>query len=389
MAYSTPYDYNEDSIAKLDEKFSEVSNDRFFYCIQDQQNWTIEKVNNVISQLRTSHLYTLKELGRLEELDKTYNKHHYTNHRKYVTTAQEVVSRMRCTLSGLKKVVTEFRNKGKNKKDTTLMDDTALYSGPYMQNAFGMETYVDTCVQDLQTELNSFLADAEKCVDKAMNMISDERTISQDPELAYALYQNDYTRSVADNHTLITMIDSQRPDLENDFVKALEKAEDAKKLIAQLYHHFNRDRFNYNSACIAIHEGHKVDLTREESLIWGREKEEQVKRLRLLLDHIQEFIAANLMEGVVGWEGMLKGYFVMRLLYWCGWKGTKNDAMLNYITKRCEGVISVVKMGAVLSEKRKLALLSKSEDGNRQKAFNEVIDAFVDGLIRKSQPKDN
>ena len=389
MAYSTPYDYNEDSIAKLDEKFSEVSNDRFFYCIQDQQNWTIEKVNNVISQLRTSHLYTLKELGRLEELDKTYNKHHYTNHRKYVTTAQEVVSRMRCTLSGLKKVVTEFRNKGKNKKDTTLMDDTALYSGPYMQNAFGMETYVDTCVQDLQTELNSFLADAEKCVDKAMNMISDERTISQDPELAYALYQNDYTRSVADNHTLITMIESQRPDLENDFVKALEKAEDAKKLIAQLYHHFNRDRFNYNSACIAIHEGHKVDLTREESLIWGREKEEQVKRLRLLLDHIQEFIASNLMEGVVGWEGMLKGYFVMRLLYWCGWKGTKNDAMLNYITKRCEGVISVVKMGAVLSEKRKLALLSKSEDGNRQKAFNEVIDAFVDGLIRKSQPKDN
>ena len=124
-------------------------------------------------------------------------------------------------------------------------------------------------------------------------------------------------------------------------------------------------------------------------MIWGRENEEQVKRLRLLLDHIQEFIAANLMEGVVGWEGMLKGYFVMRLLYWCGWKGTKNDAMLNYITKRCEGVIGVVKMGAVLSEKRKLATLSNSEDENQQNAFNMVIDAFVDGLIQKSQPKDN
>lgn len=389
MAYSTPYDYNEDSILKLDEKFSEVANDRFFYCIQDQQKWSIEKVNNVIGQLRTSHQYTLRELDRLEELDETFNKHHYTNHRKYVTTAQEVVSKMRCTLSGLKKVVTEFRNKGKNKKDTTLMDDTALYTGPYMQNAFGMETYVDSCVQELQTELNSFLADAEKCVDKAMKMISDETAISQNPELAYALYQNDYTHSVSDNHTLIKMIDNQRPDLENDFVKALEEAEDAKKLIAKLFHAFNRDRFNYNSACVAIHEGHKVDLTREESLIWGRENEEKVKRLRLLLDHIREFIEANLMDDVIGWEGMLKGYFVMRLLFWCGWKGTKNDDMLNYITKRCDGVVGVVKMGAVLSEKRKLARLLNSENENQQKTFNRVIDAFIDGLIQKGQSTDN
>lgn len=389
MAYSSPYDFNEDSILRLDEKFSEVSNDRFFYCIQDQQNWTIDKVNNIISKFRTSHQYTLRELDRLEELDKTYNKHHYTNHRKYVTTAQEVVSKMRCTLSGLKKVVTEFRNKGKNKKDTTLMDDTALYNGPYMKNAFGMESYFDTCVQDLQTELNSFLADAEKCVDKAVKMISDERAISQNPELAYALYQNDYTHSIADNHTLITMIDNQRPDLENDFVKALEEAEDAKKLIAKLYHTFNRDKFNYNSACVAIHEGHKVDLTREESLIWGRENEKKVKRLRLLLDHIQEFIEANLMNNVIGWRGMLKGYFVMRLLFWCGWKGTKNNAMLNYITKRCEGIIGVVKMGAVLSEKNKLANISRSEDEKRQKTFNTTIDSFVDSLIQKEQPQDN
>ena len=116
MAYSTPYDYNEESIRKLDEKFSEIENDRFLYCIQDQQKWDIEKVNNFIAQLRTSHTFTLKELDRLKQLEPTYNKEYSTNHRRYITTAQEVVSKMTSTLSGFKKIVAEFRNKGKNKK---------------------------------------------------------------------------------------------------------------------------------------------------------------------------------------------------------------------------------------------------------------------------------
>ena len=94
MAYSTPYDYNDDSIRHLDEKFGEIDCDRFLYCIQVQQKWDIEKVNNFIAQLRTSHIYASRELDRLRELNKTYNKEYPTNHRRYVTTAQEVVSKM-------------------------------------------------------------------------------------------------------------------------------------------------------------------------------------------------------------------------------------------------------------------------------------------------------
>ncbi len=164
MAYSTPYDYTEDSVRQLDEKFSEIEHDRFLYCIQDQQKWDIEKVNNFIAQLRTSHTFTLKELDRLKELEPTYNKEYSTNHRRYITTAQEVVSKMTSTLSGFKKIVTEFRNKGKNKKEVTIMDDTALYSGPYSKNMFGWDTYQEQSAKDLLNELNSFLEDATKCM---------------------------------------------------------------------------------------------------------------------------------------------------------------------------------------------------------------------------------
>lgn len=382
MAYSTPYDYNEDSIKQLDEKFREIESDRYLYCIQEQQKWDIEKINIFIAQLRTSHLYTLKELDRLRELDKTFNKEYSTNHRRYVTTAQDVVSRMGSTLSGLKKITAEFRNKGKNKADATIMDNTPLYTGPYMKNLFGWDAYTDQSAQDLLTELNSFLQDANECVDIAMKMITDEIAICNDPDTAFPIYQNDFNRSVSDSRLLIQMIENQRPDLDNDFVKALEEAEDAKKLIASLFHAFNREQFVYNTACVAIHEGKKVELTREESLIWGREKETKVKRLRRLLDHILELAEMN--KGVIGWKGMLSGCFVMRLLFWCGWNGTKNDNMLNYITKRCKGKIGVVKMGAVMTEKRKLAHFTAYEDQEQQLAFNRQIDAFIDSLEKKA-----
>ena len=386
MAYSTPYDYNEESIEQLDEKFSEIDHDRFLYCIQDQQKWDIEKVNRIIAQLRTCHIYAMKELERLRKLEPIYNKEYPTNHRRYVTTAQEVVSKMSSTLSGMKKITAEFRNKGKNKKDVTIMDDTALFSGPYMQNAFGWDTYKEMNAQDLLKELNSFLEDANECVDIAMRMIKEEIAIRQDPDSAYPIYMNDYNRSVSDNKLLLRMIESQRPDLDNDFVKALEEAEDTKKLIASMFHTFNRDRFVLNSACVAIHEGKKAELSKEESLIWGYDNETKVKRLRLLLDHILE-LTEN-MENVIGWEGMLKGHFVMRLLFWCGWNGSKNEAMLNYITKRCKGVIGVVKMGAVMNERRKLARLTAKEDEAQQKAFNRKIDAFINSL-EKNAPESN
>ena len=382
MAYSTPYDYNEDSIRQLDEKFSEIEHDRFLYCIQEQQKWDIEKVNNFIAQLRTSHLYALKELDRLKQLEPTYNKEYPTNHRRYITTAQEVVSKMSSTLSGLKKIVAEFRNKGKNKKDVSIMDDTSLYTGPYMQDLFGWDTYKDQSAQDLLQELNSFLEDAQECIDIAVKMIEDEIAISQDPETAYPIYLDNYYRSVSDNRLFIKMIENQRPDLDNDFVKALEQADDSKRFIASLFHSFNRERFNLNCACVAIHEGKKAELTREESLIWGRDNEVKVKRLRLLLDHILE-LTEN-MEDVIGWEGMLKGYFVMRLLFWCGWNGSKNEAMLNYITKRCKGVIGVVKMGAVMTASRKLTRLTAKEDKAQQLAFNRQIDTFINSLEEKA-----
>ena len=383
MAFSSPFDFNEESIYKLDEKFSGIINDRFLYCIQDQQKWDHGKANHFVAELQTSHQNVLRELGRLEKLEESYNAEYPSEHKKYVTTAQEVISKMRSTLSGFKKIVTEFREKGKNKKDVSLMDDIPLYTGPYMKSAFGWDCYMDESAEKVLAELESFLTDANKCVDKAVKIINDEIAAKNNPEYVYMIYQRDFNNAVRSySKPLIDLMNSQNIEIDNDFVKSLEEAEDIKKTIAHFLHAFNYKTFTINCACVAVHEGRKADLTDEESLIWGREDEILVKRLRLLLDHIME-LPEN-MEGVIGWEGRLKGHFVMRLLYWCGWNGSKNDAMLKYITKRCDGIIGVVGMSAVQAEKRKHSNLSPTEEKEQQQTFNQQIDAFIDSLEKNS-----
>ena len=80
----------------------------------------------------------------------------------------------------------------------------------------------------------------------------------------------------------------------------------------------------------------------------------------------------------IGWKDMLSGSFVMHLLYWCDWDGSKNESLLNYITTRCKGKIRVVKMGAVMREKRMLSRKDNVEINREQNAFNQQIDDFVD-----------
>lgn len=117
--------------------------------------------------------------------------------------------------------------------------------------------------------------------------------------------------------------------------------------------------------------------------MFGKDNAAKVIKVRALLDHILEL--AELRNDVIGWKGKLSGTFVMRLLFWCGWDGTKNVDLLNYITRRCKGKIGVVKMGAVMTEKRKLVYVDNRKKSESQDAFNRDMDDFADAIVGKKE----
>ena len=385
MPYSSYIDASEETLRMLDEKFTPVQDDRFLYSLQ-QKKRDLEGLLTFNKRLVLSYDYTQKEYDRLQELRKTYNQEYPTEHKKYFSTAVKLMSKMRSTLSAYKKIVDEFHPKKKRgakyKKDVSAYERTPLYNGPYSQDMFGWDAYPDRSVKDLFNNLNDYLKLAKDCLELCLEVIDEERAIRNDPERVYDLYKDSFDRSVSGNRRLIDDMIKNNVFLDNDIVKAMEEAKDVKTLIASLYHEFNYSDWNHFCACKTVSDGRKAGLTEEESLLFGKDNTETVIRTRALLDHIMEL--AEQRDDVIGWEGMLDGCFVMHLLFWCGWSGSKNEALLNYITKRCEGKVRVVKMGAVMRQKRLLVAIDNADIRQQQDTFNAEINAFVDAILEKS-----
>ncbi len=379
---------SEESLRILDEKFVPVAEDRFIYSLQ-QKKFTIEGVRTFNSRLQISYDYTMKEYNRLKEFKKSYNTEYPTNHKKYLSTAIELMSKIRSTLSAYTKITDEFQPKKKRgrkqKKRVTAYDQTPLYHGAYSQDMFSWDAYEDEAVRDMLKTLNDYLELAGKCVDLCLEIIADEKAVRSDPVLANALYEDSFNRSVSNQKQMIEWVIKMDENIDNDLVKAMEQAEDVKQLVADLYHTLNHSEFNFYCVCKTVSDGRKAGMTPEEAMLFGKDNIEKVVRIRTLLDHIQEL--ASQRDDIVGWKGMLDGEFVMHLLFWCGWNGSKNESMLRYVTERCRGKFRVVKMGAVLSKKRLSLRLDNKDRFSQQSAFNAQMDEFVDACLNNTAEK--
>ncbi|MCR4916853.1 MAG: hypothetical protein K6A96_13970 [Prevotella sp.] len=387
MSYPLYIEASEETLRELDGKFTPVENDRLKYCFQNNK-WTIDDVHNFNAKVKISFDYMCREHKRMSELRKVYNREYPTDHKKYFSTVAEMMGKMRSTLSMYKQLMDSFRSKRKGKKKRRVpkgIDPTALHHGAYSKDMFGWETYPNKAVKEMFDNINIFLTLAGKISKEAIAVIDEENKIRSNPDLACPRFERSFQRSVNDNQKLIEMLKAGNFNADHDIVKAMETAEDVRQLIADMFHTLSFTDFNYFSICKAISDGRKVGLTEEESMLFGKENAEKVVCIRTLLDHILELVEQR--DDAKGWNGMLKGKFVMHLLYWCGWDGTKNEALLNYVTNRCKGKIGVVKMGAVMAEKRKLSLLDNKEIYEQQEAFNQEMDDFVKLIQVNSKDK--
>lgn len=376
-----PIEPSEDTLRMMDEKFKPVSDDRFMYSLQ-QKKWSIEQVSSFTSHLEISYTYTKREYDRILVLKETYNLDYFNDHQKYFSIAVELLSKMRSTLSAYKKIVNGFppkKKRGKHpRKEVSAYNRTPLFNGEYSQDCFGWDVYADDAAKRMFDELNRYLQLSKECLGTCLSIIDDEKAIRANPDQALPRYRRSYDRSVKGNQQLILLLEENNVPIGHDLVKAMEDAEDVMQLIAELFHTLTSSEFNFFCACKAIHDGRQAGLTPNEIAAFGIERKEAALRLRLLLSHIMEL--AEQRDDVIGWEGMLNGKFVMHLLFWCGWDGSKNESMLKCVVDGCRGVIGVVKMGAVQRWKRKLAPLANALIKEQQDRFNQDMDAFVDSF---------
>lgn len=374
-------DFSEDTLTALDTKFRKVCDDRFIYCMQEGK-WNMDDVIRFKGRIEIALQYASAEKGRLKKLSENYNSEYPTNHKKYFTTAADLMSRMRSTLSTYKKIVYEFRT-GKHKrisssKKAACHGRTSLMEGEYSRDVFGWEAY-DAQVKELYSLMEAYLKIARDCCEICKKVIDEEKEIRKNPEQSLSLYNDSYNRALRDQHTTIKQLEDADVTLENGIVKAMREAEDVEKLIAELYHMMNHDGFNNFVVSKALSDAKAAGIDEDELLLWGKDNFPQVLRVRTVLEHIMELDVDKEKH-----KGKLSGYFMMRFCYWCDiLDNSQHAVLLSYVTRKLKGITKVCTLGAIKAEKKKKLLLTNEENGKKQEGFNRQIDEFLESLQGK------
>lgn len=374
MVLDNTIEKNEETLMMLDDSLPQASVDRFVFGLQ-QRKWKELDILQFTVSVRTSHSYAIIENGRLKNWKETFNDEYATDHNAYFTTAERSMNRIRCTLSGIKKAVTKLCYTSKKQLPTdaetpTVYERSPLLNGHYSPDLFGLDAYGQS-VKQLYDELLNYLNTASENVELCLEVIERETYMRQHPEEIIEVHDKCYQNTFNHSQTTINRFLNSGTNTDNDIVKAIEKADDAKQTIAELFHMLNVDQWNDYVICRATNEARNTGLTKEELLLWGRERKEQIMRVRKLIQHLDKLDMEKVKKGKA-----LSGYFLMRLFYWCDINDNSQHGVLrDYIAKNYNGL--VVKIGAVNAEKRKCLRLDNSENRRQQDLFNQTIESFL------------
>ena len=374
MILDNTLEKTEDTLLMLDDSLPQASVDRFVYGLQ-QRKWKEWDIIQFTATIRNSHTYAIMENGRLKDWKGTFNEEYATDHNTYFTTAERSMNRIRCTLSGIKKAVTKlcYTSKKQLPADAdipTVYERSPLMNGQYSPDLFGLDAYGQS-VKRLYEELVSYLETASENVDLCLEVIERENYMRQHPEEIVEVHDKCYRATFSHSQSIIKRFLNAGMNMDNDIVKAIEDADDAQKQIAELFHMLNVDQWNDYVICRATTEAQNIGLAKDELFLWGRERRDQVLRVRKLLQHLDELEMKKVKKG-----NALSGYFLMRLFIWCDINDDRQHGVLrDYIARNYNGI--VVKIGAVNAEKRKCLLLDNSEKRRQQADFNTAIDDFL------------
>lgn len=374
MVFNNTLEKTEDTLMMLEDSLPQASVDRFVFGLQ-QRKWKEWDIVQFTVSVRNSHSYAIMENSRLKGWKDTFNDEYATDHNTYFTTAERSMNRIRCTLSGIKKAVTKLCYTSKKQlpvdaDNPTVYERSPLLNGYFSPDFFGLDAYGQS-VKRLYEELVSYLETASENIELCLEVIERENYMRQHPEEIIEVHDRCYKETFYHSQSTIKRFLDYGVNMDNDILTAIEDADDAQKMIADLFHMLNVNQWNDYVICRATSEALNIGLDKDELFLWGRERKEQVMRVRKLLEHLDELEMKKVKKGCA-----LSGYFLMRLFAWCDINDCRRyGVLLNYITRKYKGI--VVKMGAVNYERRKYVHIAPSVDKCQQEKFNSAIDDFL------------
>ena len=378
-------EHTEDALLRMNELLPQSLVERFTYALENRIR-NEEEVVKFLLCVRNSHSYALVENSRLKRWAPDFNKEYATDHNTYFAKSEAAMSQMRSTLEGISNALFKFCYVDKEPLPAAdgdvpaLLERSPMIAGVSSPDMFGNDSY-GKALKMLYDEVLAYLHTAMDNVDICISVMAEERYIRQHPEETVEVFATCQERTARQSRSVITRLMNSDEPMENSMLDALEKAENTRQLIAEMFHMLNVNEWVDFVVCKECSDARNKDLTPLERELWGKGSLPKVVRVRTLLEHLGDLE----MEGKIKRGDTLSGWFVMRLMFWCQIQDESRHAtLLDYITSHYKG--SICRIDSVKAAKVKRSHLSNADDLDEQLSFNQAVDSFIDLFLPAPRP---
>lgn len=390
MPYSKHLEKTEGTLFWLVDQALSIGDGQFLDAINNKK-LSLEEVQDFLADAIIWHSNLNKEVRRLNNFAKDFNKQFTTDHNKCFATAEMLFNRIRSGIGGAKRFYGRFCPRvrsdykrmpwsDKDKHVPTVFERSYLSSSVYTGDLFGFDLY-PVCVYHLYTELASAIKDLAIGLLLCRQVLREEEMIRNTPEILLKIYEQCLEEAMESQKIVIKYLENigdEGPKNEISEKMHLVKHEnDKSKLIRELFHNCDPKQFLDYAIVEKILMGRANNMVGVEPMLWPENKK-KAEEVRIAIEHFDELSPKGLRNrDKTGKEYCISGKYMGMLTRWSNVKEGKDRLFVEeHFNKRYHGQYQTITYKA--SHTALCNMVKAGEKGDKEYAsFVSQVESLV------------
>lgn len=351
MPYSKHLDKTEGTLYWLVDQALSVGDGQFLDAIFSKK-LSLDEVQDLLDDAIIWHKNLNKEVRRLNNFARDFNKQFTTDHNKCFATAEMLFNRIRSGIGGAKRFYGRFCPRvrkdymrlpwsDKDKHMPTVFERSYLSSCAYTGDLFGFDLY-PICVYHLYTELASAIKDLAIGLLLCRHVLKEEEMIRNSPKKLKKIYEQCLEEAMESQKIVIKYLENigdEGPKNEiSEKMHLIKHEEDKNKLIRELFHNCDPKQFLDYAVVEKILLGRANNMVGMEPILWPNNKK-KAEDVRIVIEHFDELNPQGLRNrDKTGKEFCISGKCMGMLTKWSDVKEGKDRVFVEeHFNKRYHG----------------------------------------------------
>ena len=346
-----------------------------------------EDILEVTLNLRNSRGILERELLRLNDFAREFNRLYATKNNKWFNSAEIMLKKIQSHYLRWREMLQLTSPKKSRKRKYRAVEkpiyETSLLNQkqPFVGDMFGITSF-GSLVADLKTELEKFLSDMVTGIKLCQAMLNEEGQIKENPEWIKDIYEDCYNMTVAKNReTIDWLVSIGRANTDNELYQLMLKYKNKDKFIQEQFHEHTDVKFNDYVFADIVMTLMNNNINSTEQTLWGRDYD-KIRLVRFAIAHFDQLVTPHGRDGYNGAD-------LMDFIVWCDVRKNSDirddeeHILYDYLKENYKGNVHMVGWSSVFESRKSLP---KDDDELKKIASN--FDLLVQELYKREKQKE-